>query len=59
MDYSHLDRLIFSGELPRGTITNAYTNLALQLFGKDAFYSILSANDKVIQKAVQLEQIAR
>ncbi len=34
-------------------------NLARQLYGKSAFYRVLSEKDEVIQKVIQLEQIAR
>lgn len=60
MDYSHLDKVDIQWEDYQEELSRMLkANLALQLFGKDAFYNVLSTNDKVIQKAMQLEQIAR
>lgn len=58
--YSHLDRIDIEWEHYQEELSRMLkANVALQLFNKGAFYRVLSEDDKVIQKAVQLEQIAR
>lgn len=60
MEYSNLDRLdVQWGKYHEELSSMLKANLALQLFGKDAYYRALSDSDRVIQKTRQLELIAR
>src|SRR5690625_2424707 len=60
MEYSHLDRIdVEWGKYQEELSSMLKANLAMQLFGKDAYYRTLSDSDKVIQKTRQLELIAR
>src|SRR5690554_265696 len=59
MDYSRLDMVdIQWGDYQKELMRTIKANLALRLYGKNAYYRVLSEDDKVIQKAAQLERIA-
>lgn len=60
MEYSHLDMVGIQWEDYQEELSLMIkANLALQLYGKNAYYRILSENDEIVQKAVQMEKIAR
>lgn len=60
MEYSHLDTVGIQWENYQEELSLMIkANLALQLYGKNAYFRILSDNDEIVQKAVQMEKIAR
>lgn len=60
MEYSHLDMVGVQWEAyQEELLLMIKANLALQLYGKSAYYRVLSEQDEIIQKAIQIEQISR
>lgn len=60
MEYSRLNMLDIQWvEYQEELMHTIKANLALQLYGKNTYHRVLSGNDKVLQKAVELEKIAR
>lgn len=60
IDYAYLDLVDIRWENYHEELSLMIkANLARQLYGLDAYYKILSEKDPVIQKVIQLEEIAR